>query len=79
MQPPPASDTEAKRAVNLCIKATAGLLGNTPAVCRKAYVHPEVLQAFVARALPSHFAKTEGEAFERAALRFLNKLKKTGR
>ena len=76
IQPAPASQTEAKRATNLCIKATAGLLGNTPAVCRKAYVHPEVLRAFAEQALPPSFAKAEGEAFERAALRFLDGLAK---
>ena len=75
MQPKPESQTEARRAVNLCIKATAGLLGNTPAVCRKAYVHPEVLEAFAKEALPPIFAKAEGPALERAALKFLDGLK----
>ena len=60
--------------MNLCIKATAGLLGNTPAVCRKAYVHPEVLDAFARSELPASFAKLDGEALERAALRSLDGL-----
>ncbi len=76
LQPRPTSQAEAKRAVNLCIKATAGLLGNTPAVCRKAYVHPEVLKAFSDEALPASFAKADGEALERAVLRFLDTLAK---
>jgi DNA topoisomerase-1 len=76
LQPHPTSQTEAKHAVTLCIKATAGLLGNTPAVCRKAYVHPGVLEAFSEHALPSSFATAEGEKFERAVLRFLDKLAK---
>ncbi len=70
----PTSEREAKQAANLCVKATAGLLGNTPAVCRKAYIHPAVLSAFHDRALPKAFAKHDGEAFERAVLRFLDKL-----
>jgi DNA topoisomerase-1 len=74
MQPHPSSQAEAKRAVTLCIKATAGLLGNTPAVCRKAYVHSVVLDAFSERALPEAFATAEGEQFERAVLRFLDRL-----
>ena len=37
---------EAKRHINTCVKAVAGVLGNTPAVCRKAYIHPQVLEAF---------------------------------
>lgn len=76
MQPRPESEAAAKRAMNLCIKATAGLLGNTPAVCRKAYVHPEILNAFRTHALPAAFAKAEGPAFERALLRFLDQLAK---
>lgn len=76
LQPRPASQAEARRAVNLCIKAAAGLLGNTPAVCRKAYVHPEVLRAFCEEALPAGFATSDGAQFERALLRFLDKLAK---
>jgi DNA topoisomerase-1 len=76
LQPNPASQAEARRALNLCIKAAAGLLGNTPAVCRKAYVHPEVLKAFSDQALPKSFAKADGEGLERAVLRFLDKLAK---
>ena len=58
LQPAPASKTEAKKALNLCIKAVAGLLGNTPAVCRAAYIHPRVLEAFEASALPRRRASS---------------------
>jgi DNA topoisomerase-1 len=74
MQPPPASEREAKAAMALCVKATSGLLGNTPAVCRKAYIHPEVLAAFADKRLPKAFAKAEGPRFEAAMLRFLDAL-----
>ncbi|CAN5136668.1 DNA topoisomerase IB [soil metagenome] len=50
--PKPATQTEAKRTLNTCVKAVAGLLGNTPAVCRAAYIHPKVLEAFEASQLP---------------------------
>ncbi len=33
----------AKRNVNTCVKAVAGLLGNTAAVARSAYIHPAIL------------------------------------
>ena len=56
------------------MKATAGLLGNTPAVCRSAYIHPEVLKAFADRKLPPVFAKAEGEVYEKAVLKFLDAL-----
>jgi DNA topoisomerase-1 len=74
LQPSPQTEGEAKRTVSLCVKATAGLLGNTPAVCRAAYIHPQVLAAFRARSLPKAFATAEGPAFERAVLRFLDAL-----
>ena len=52
LSPKPETQTEAKRTLNTCVKAVAGLLGNTPAVCRAAYIHPKVLQAFEASQLP---------------------------
>ena len=74
MQPSPTSDRETRHLVTLCIKATAGLLGNTPAVCRSAYVHPAVLDAFATQALPETFAEAEGEIYEQAVLSFLDAL-----
>jgi DNA topoisomerase-1 len=72
MQPECASATEAKRNIVTCVKAVAGLLGNTAAVCRSAYIHPAVLKAYEDGALPFKDA-AEGRAFELAVLRFLEK------
>jgi DNA topoisomerase-1 len=41
------SPTAAKREVSRAIKRVAAELGNTPAVCRKAYVHPVVVEAYI--------------------------------
>ena len=41
------SDTEAKSNVVEAIKEVAAHLNNTPAVSRKAYVHPEVVRAYM--------------------------------
>ena len=41
------SVTEAKKKVVEVIKAVAAKLGNTPSVCRKCYVHPAVLEAYL--------------------------------
>ena len=38
---------EAKKNVVTAIESVAQMLGNTPAVCRKCYVHPEVLEAYL--------------------------------
>jgi DNA topoisomerase-1 len=40
------SNTEAKKNVVQVIKVVAKRLGNTPAVCRKCYVHPAVLDCY---------------------------------
>lgn len=44
---PPTSDAEGRRNVLSAIRETAGRLGNTPAVCRQAYVHPIVVEAYL--------------------------------
>ena len=41
------SQAEAKRNVVAAIESVAKQLGNTPAICRKCYVHPEVLNAYM--------------------------------
>jgi DNA topoisomerase-1 len=44
--PAPASDRDAKRAVNQVLGVVSSHLGNTPAVCRASYIHPDVITAF---------------------------------
>lgn len=41
------SETQAKKNVVEAIKCVASRLGNTPAVCRKCYVHPAVLEHYL--------------------------------
>ncbi len=41
------SATQAKRNLRAAIEHVAGRLGNTPTVCRKCYVHPDVLDAYL--------------------------------
>jgi DNA topoisomerase I len=41
------SQAEAKRNVLAAIEKVAKQLGNTPAICRKCYVHPEILSAYM--------------------------------
>jgi DNA topoisomerase-1 len=65
---------EAKQNVVACVKAVAGVLGNTPAVCRKAYIDPAVLTAYEAGNLPLK-PTVNDRAFELAVLRFLEMAK----
>lgn len=45
------SDAAAKRDLRQAIERVAVLLGNTPAICRKCYVHPEIQAAYLDPAL----------------------------
>jgi DNA topoisomerase I len=46
------SQTKAKRYVVTAVEAVAGLLGNTPAICRESYIHPAIVEAYVDGSLP---------------------------
>jgi DNA topoisomerase-1 len=45
------TETQAKKNVVQAIKSAAEYLGNTPTICRKCYVHPAVLEAYLNRSL----------------------------
>jgi DNA topoisomerase-1 len=45
------SQADAKHRVNQAVKEVAERLGNTPAICRKCYIHPAVVDAFLDRSL----------------------------
>ena len=55
----PSSATAGKRSVSAAIKSVAHELGNTPAVCRKAYVHPVVLNAYLEGSLEPEAGRAE--------------------
>jgi DNA topoisomerase I len=38
---------QAKSNINTAIKAVAQILGNTPAICRKCYVHPAIFESYL--------------------------------
>jgi len=69
---------QAKANVKAAICTVAELLGNTPAVCRKCYVHPAILEAYLSGTQIAGFgdaakspAMAKLSAVERAVLRFL--------
>jgi DNA topoisomerase I len=76
------SRTEAKRQTVQAIKEVSRRLGNTPAVCRRCYVHPDVLSAHADGSLLKLRLRSRGSAVaaqhglreeERAVLRMLRK------
>jgi DNA topoisomerase I len=79
---PAGTEREAKRNVVMAVRMVAAELGNTPAVCRKSYVHPIVIARYldagdtIARGL-ARVAPQQGVARhhpeERALLHFLDR------
>jgi DNA topoisomerase I len=76
------TEKQAKANVKAAVCAVAELLGNTPAICRKCYVHPAVLEAYLSKTgVPgmTEAMKKSGSSrlrsAERAVLRFLMSLK----
>ena len=45
------SETEAKKNIVQAVQEVAKRLGNTPAVCRKCYIHPTILDTYLDRSL----------------------------
>lgn len=78
----------ARRELSEAVKWVAGLLGNTPAVCRKCYIHSAVIQAYLDGRLESAPDRELDEMLsdvdeglrpeERAVLRFLESARREG-
>lgn len=70
----PDTATLAKANIKAAIDEVAGSLGNTPAICRKCYVHPALLEAYENGALNLRKAKRAGlSAHEASVLTFLDR------
>jgi DNA topoisomerase-1 len=59
---PPAAETEAKKTIADAVRSVAARLGNTPAICRKCYVHPRVIEAYRQGELAALGAATAADA-----------------
>jgi DNA topoisomerase-1 len=57
--------TQAKKNIKDAISAVAKILGNTPAVCRKCYVHPAVLETYLDGAMIEGLKQKTEETLER--------------
>ena len=65
------SPTDAKRKITVCVKAVAGLLGNTPTVCRSSYVHPAVFELYESGKIGDVLPGSETKGFEAALVKVL--------
>ncbi|MGH2558078.1 MAG: hypothetical protein ACRDJH_03365 [Thermomicrobiales bacterium] len=59
---PPSTKTEAERLIVGAVDKVAAHLGNTRAVCRRCYIHPAVIDAFLADQLVAAVASNEDES-----------------
>ena len=76
-----ANNKQAKKNITTAIKAVSAILGNTPAICRKCYVHPAIFQSYLSRESIDGLKQLTEEALEKedvdlrssekAVLRFL--------
>lgn len=68
-------DSQAQATKNIveAVETVAAKLGNTKAVCRKCYIHPEVLSAYLDRNLPVTLAKRAKNIARTANLRMEEK------
>jgi len=67
-RPPPASASAAQRELRHAVESTALMLRNTPAVCRKCYIHPAVIASFLSGRLQQAM---RGRTDEAALIRVL--------
>nr|WP_088345621.1 MULTISPECIES: DNA topoisomerase IB [Rhodomicrobium] len=51
------SQAAARRNITAAVKRVASELGNTPAVCRSAYIHPEILNSYLEGSLLDHLKR----------------------
>jgi len=60
-------DSEAKRKKNVvrAVEAVAKLLGNTPAICRKCYIHPAIFEGYLDGSLVGGLKERADAALER--------------
>ena len=69
---PADNEGHAKRIVAACVKQVAGVLGNTPAVCRSSYIHPTVFEHYASGALADRLARASVRQAETALLEVLD-------
>jgi DNA topoisomerase-1 len=59
---------QAKTNIKNAISAVSKMLGNTPAICRKCYVHPAVLESYLSGNAIAGLKQKTAEALEEKAI-----------
>jgi len=59
------NERQAKKNISTAIKAVSAILGNTPAICRKCYVHPAIFESYLSRKSIEGLKQMTEEALEK--------------
>ncbi|HLW35323.1 MAG TPA: DNA topoisomerase IB [Chthoniobacterales bacterium] len=59
------NNKQAKANITTAVKAVAQILGNTPAICRKCYVHPAIFESYLGRKSIEGLKQRTEEALEK--------------
>jgi DNA topoisomerase-1 len=59
------SNKQARANIRVAIKAVSKILGNTPAICRKCYVHPAIFESYLSRESIDGLKQMTEEALEK--------------
>ncbi len=62
------NDARAKKNVLRAVETVAGLLGNTPSICRKCYIHPAIFEGYVDGSLLEGLKAKTGAVLEEPTL-----------
>ena len=79
--PPPSSRREGARAMKEVLSVVSSQLNNTPAVCRRSYIHPTVIEGYLDGTLPRAWQRASARGSSllcREERRLLNVLDATG-
>ncbi len=71
---PASTKRDLRRHLSGSVKAAAAVLGNTPAVCKRSYIHPAVFSSYEAQVIPAHQATAGMRKAECAVLGLLGAL-----
>lgn len=63
--------TQAKKNVLMAVEAASKKLGNTPSICRKCYVHPHIIESYMAGAMFDLLETSIDGAYEEEALNYV--------
>jgi DNA topoisomerase-1 len=63
--------TQAKKNVVMAIEAASKKLGNTPSICRKCYVHPLIIESYMAGAMFDMLEANVEDEYDETALNYV--------